>query len=322
MKLKICVIGVYFGTLPNYFPLWLKSCQKNPMVDFLVFSDQNVERLPANVKIIPMTLREMKERAQRLFDFPIRLERPYKCCDYKVIYGLIFQDYVEKYDYWGHCDFDLIFGDLRFFFEQYELESYDKFLPLGHLCLYRNTKENNNRFLLEGSECGDYKTVYSSDKSFAFDEFRGINKIFEKHGFPMFEKRIFADISKIYKRFRLALDDKNYDQQVFFWRNGKVYRAFFENGQGNEEEFMYIHFKERGKLDYTDECLTSSSFFISNKGFYQNEKQTLTLEDVEKYNQFKGASHEKVELIKLKLCTFVSKIKNKMFAVAEIQKSR
>lgn len=322
MEQKICVIGVYFGTLPNYFPLWLRSCEKNPTVDFLVFSDQSVKMLPDNVKIIPMTLQEIKERAQRLFDFPVCLERPYKCCDYKVIYGLIFQDYIEEYDYWGHCDFDLIFGDLRFFFDQYKLESYDKFLSLGHLCLYRNTKENNNRFMLEGSKCGDYKTVYSSDKSFAFDEYWGIDKIFEKHGFSMFKERIFADISKIYKRFRLALDDKNYDQQVFFWRNGKAYRAFFEDGQMKEEEFMYIHFKERGRLDYTDECLTYSSFFITNNGFYHNKKQTITLEDIEKYNQFKGTLHEKVELIKYKLCGFVRKIKSKVFAVTGIQKIR
>ena len=71
MKLKICVIGVYFGTLPNYFPLWLKSCQKNPMVDFLVFSDQNVERLPANVKIIPMTLRENQKAVALFLSFPV-----------------------------------------------------------------------------------------------------------------------------------------------------------------------------------------------------------------------------------------------------------
>ena len=61
----------------------------------------------------------------------------------------------------------------------------------------------------------------------------------------MFEKRIFADISMIYKRFRLALDDKNYDKQIFYWENGKVYRSYYLDKDLHKEEFIYIHFKKR-----------------------------------------------------------------------------
>lgn len=322
MGLKICVIGVYFGTFPDYISLWLRSCEKNPTIDFLIFSDHAIESTPDNVQIIHMTLQEMKNRAQNLFDFPISLDRPYKCCDYKPIYGLIFQDFLKQYDYWGHCDFDLIFGDLSKFFEQYELTSYDKFLSLGHLCLYRNTLENNYRFMLDGSECGSYNTVYSSEQNFAFDETRGINKIYKKHKFPMFEKRIFADISKIYKRYRLALDDINYDKQLFFWRNGKTYRMYYENGRLCEEEFMYVHFKERGKLDYTEECLSCSSFFITNKGFFANDKQEIMLNDIEKHNQFLGSFYEKCELIKYKVSSVCIRIKDNVLKIFGIYNIR
>ena len=56
MKNKICVIGVYLGTLPRYFSLWLKSCENNPSIDFLLFTDQVLGGMPSNVKIYPMTL--------------------------------------------------------------------------------------------------------------------------------------------------------------------------------------------------------------------------------------------------------------------------
>lgn len=41
---SICVIGVYFGSLKNYFSLFLKSCGSNQKIDFLIFTDQSLRR--------------------------------------------------------------------------------------------------------------------------------------------------------------------------------------------------------------------------------------------------------------------------------------
>ena len=118
---KIGIIGVYFGKLPNYFPLWLKSCEHNRTIDFLIFTDQEIQFYPNNVKVHKISLPEMKQLAIKALGLDVSLERPYKCCDFKPVYGLIFEDYLKHYDYWGHCDFDLIFGDLASFFEKYHL---------------------------------------------------------------------------------------------------------------------------------------------------------------------------------------------------------
>ena len=45
---------------------------------------------------------------------------PYKLCDYKPVYGLIFDEDLQDYDFWGHCDVDLIFGDIRKFINLYK----------------------------------------------------------------------------------------------------------------------------------------------------------------------------------------------------------
>lgn len=73
-----------------------------------------------------MSFEKLKELVQSHFDFQISLEAPYKLCDFKPAYGDIFKDYAEKYDFWGHCDFDMIFGNLRKFFNEDKLEKYDK----------------------------------------------------------------------------------------------------------------------------------------------------------------------------------------------------
>ena len=164
---KVCVIGVYFGAFPNYFPLWLKSCENNPTVDFLLYTDQDLTDLPSNVFNHKITLREMKTKAEQALGFEVSLDKPYKCCDFKIVYGLIFKEDVCKYDYWGHCDFDLVFGDLQEFFDEYQLMQYDKFLPLGHLSLFRNTEEVNQRYMCKGSS-KDYQTVFTSPDFYAF----------------------------------------------------------------------------------------------------------------------------------------------------------
>lgn len=104
-----------------------------------------------------MSFNDFRVLVQSKFDFPVSLERPYKICDFKPAFGLICSEYIQGYDFWGHCDFDMIFGDIRKYITDDLLNSYDKILPLGHLSIYRNNEENNSRFKLSGSLVGDYK---------------------------------------------------------------------------------------------------------------------------------------------------------------------
>ena len=103
MKKKVCVIGVYFGILPEHFNLWLKSCFYNKEVDFYVFTDNIVSRKIDNVNIINITLKQLKELCEEKIGVTVNLSHPYKCCDLKPFYGTIFQEYLKDYSYWAHC---------------------------------------------------------------------------------------------------------------------------------------------------------------------------------------------------------------------------
>ncbi len=313
---KIVILCVYFGKFPDNINLWLKSCSYNKKIDFKIFSDQKLPNSPDNVQLIKMTLPEFSSLASKKLGIDnICINTPYKCCDFKMVYGIILEDYIKEYAFWGHCDLDLIFGDILGIIPKDAWEEYDKILPLGHLSFYRNTDKVNNRYMADGSEVGSYMDVFTKDRSFAFDEFKGIMKIYEYNNFPFYKERLFADISVIYKRFKLALKDKNYKNQVFYWDNGRAYRAYIDpkDEKIKTDEFAYIHFKRRKNLKiHIKDIKKCHSFYITQDGFINKLPGTPNLDNIKKYNPYKGLLCEKIELINYSFKTYIRAIKEKI----------
>lgn len=314
MKEKIVIIGVYYGKFPDWMQYWLKSCESNPTIDFLIVTDITDIELPSNVKLLNISMKQLKELAEEKMNMKVSLERPYKLCDFKAIYGLILQDYIQEYDYWGHCDFDLIWGDIRNFVDKYSLEEYEKFLPLGHLSLYRNTTECNNYYKLNGSKCGDYKEVYTTDRNYAFDEMNGMYSIYKKNKLKMFDKRIFAEIKTFHKRFRLRKREKNYYHQVFYYEKGKIYRAYKKYNKIRREEYIYIHFRRKLYADANKSFQNiKDCFYITKDGFFEKKQGEPTIEEIKKYNYNPGIIYEWFETMKFCFKNYknvISKVQN------------
>lgn len=289
---EIIIICCYFGKLPLGFPTWLMSCGWNSTIDFLLVTDQKVLRHPENVAVLNCTLSEIRRKAQKELGFEPNLDTPYKLCDYKVIYGLIFKEQCQKYRFWGHCDMDMVMGDLRKFFTEDILKNYDRIYPYGHLALYRNTNECNQRFRMEGSPYY-YRTVFTSPKAYFFDE-RCFMKICEHNHFPCYKKIEMADIRCRYKRFRVHECLKNYKHQLFVWKSGKVLRFYENNGRIMQEEFPYIHFKRRKEIAGD---MTGIDFFaITPSGFIPMKKDP-DIEFINKNNPYPGKLYEIAENI-------------------------
>lgn len=262
---RILFICPYFGNLPiAHMKLWLLSCKLNPTIDWLILTDDHTQELsfPSNVKVIYTTLDEIKQQAQKLFDFPIYLDSPYKLCDYKPAYGYIFSEYTKGYDYWGHCDMtDCIFGNLRKFLTDDFLSAADKFMYLGHMTIYRNTDEVNRRIFETVSYQEDnLKNIFGSDKNWAFDELNptSINTIYMEHGWRI--KRydeMYSDLKASDKNLIAGKynDEFHYigtseGRHVFEWNCGTLTDwTLHKDGILTSKELGYVHFQKREMIN-------------------------------------------------------------------------
>ena len=127
IPISITFLICWQGDFPWYFPYFLQSCQYNPSVDFLIFTDNEDPsiHLPPNVKLIPYSIEQFKADANKVLGFEVALQSGYKLCDFKPVYGCIFYDYIKDYDFWGYCDVDVIFGNIRSFMTDELLSEYD-----------------------------------------------------------------------------------------------------------------------------------------------------------------------------------------------------
>lgn len=252
---KILIIACWFGDWPWYIPFFLHSCNHNRTIDFIIITDKNPPDetfIPSNVKFIHLSISKLNAFFSEKLGFKVNIEYPYKLCDFKPAYGFLFEEYVAGYDFWGHCDLDIIFGDIRAFMTDELLENYDVISSrhdyvTGSFALWRNTPQINKLFM----KSKDFKSVFSSPKHFCFDEcaflFQELQNGDSVFDFP---EAIQSMTYVVMDEERNGSLKAHFDFIIvegtpgnIIWQNGKIiYR--------NEFEAMYYHlikFKEQGK---------------------------------------------------------------------------
>lgn len=260
---KCCFIIPYFGKFNNYFPIFLKTCAWNKDFNWLVITDDETKYdYPENFQIVRMSFHSFKDLVQSKFDFQISLDKPYKLCDYKPAYGYILEEYIGNYKFWGHCDTDVLMGDLNSYFTEAVFSQYDKIGSLGHMILYRNTKDNNRVFMHDYHGISLYKKAFTSSGIVTFDEEylydNNINRIFLSEHRPVLIKDNSFNFHMSYYQFvRVQYTGvyskksphgytvEKYNESVFIWENGHIKRYMMNEKELITEEAAYIHLQKR-----------------------------------------------------------------------------
>lgn len=277
---KICFLIPWYGEFPWWMEYFLKSVESNTMFNWILISENRpAQELPRNMKFVEFTLENLHTLIYQKTGLEPNIENPYKLCDFKPSFGIIFSDLLKDFDYWGYCDIDLVFGDLSRFLQPYLEEGFDvlspdeEFFP-GHFCLFRNTSEINNLFKTAIS----YVTVLTSSKVFFFDEF-----LFKK-GISCSKKSIEKVIkSKIEKHKRLSRLKKNPLMRILrkpfrMLKTLKKSKAIVDFNSALEAAKVYENFKVAQKTMYLSDvelyCRNIKSWTVHwdvGKLFHKNE---------------------------------------------------
>lgn len=276
---SIVLIFPYFGKLPVQYKMWRESALRNPSVDFMFFTDADVE--PAkNIIVHKMLFEDFRKYIQSIFDFPIVLDRPYILCDFKPAYGEALQEYINKYDYWGYGDLDVVYGDIRAFLTDEILCHYKFFLGFGHLTLYSNDKETNTYYKVIVPGYQDYREAFTIHDQTFFDEYdhKGTaDKWKECRTNDCWLEWPFDNASKPKQSYHFNSLTRGWKQVVFEHIDNKLYMIRFNKGEKERKESLYAHFQHRPFMK--DRVTNYNHFLITPRAIidYPHSLTTLKL---------------------------------------------
>lgn len=170
---KIAQIIPYFGRWPEWIELYLYSCSRNPMVDFILYTDCPTENFPeyGNVRFVKMTLPEYCRLVSERLGMDYAIKNTYKLTDLKPFLGAVHKPELEGYDFWSFGDLDLCYGNLSMVLNDKNLDRFDLITThcyhiAGHLTVLRNNEYYRNLCF----DVQDWQHRLTDDTHHGFDE--------------------------------------------------------------------------------------------------------------------------------------------------------
>lgn len=117
--MKIILIQVWLGEIPDYFWFHYETTKNQKDIDFILFTDQELKLDATNYKVYSTSKNKIEKKISDSLGTKITIKNNKKTCELKASYGDIFSEYITDYDYFGCYDIDTLFGDIRKYIEPY-----------------------------------------------------------------------------------------------------------------------------------------------------------------------------------------------------------
>jgi hypothetical protein len=162
--------------------------------------------------------------------FSFRPREAYKLCDLKPALGHIHADLTSGYRFFGYGDIDVIYGNIRRFYDDETLSKYRVLSThperlAGHLALFMNDEQHRTA----------YKLIPNFQEMLQSDEFHSVA---EWHFNSMFLGKPNALFTERYSTpGRRWIDGSLSHPRRWIWRKGKLVEDTIQR-----REYMYLHF--------------------------------------------------------------------------------
>lgn len=276
----ICIVVCFFGPWPRWFEIFLETCRHNPTIQFLFLCDCDLpSSIPENARFLPLTLEHFSAQAADKLELSINVQTPYKLCDLRPAFGMIFAKYLKDFDFWGYTDLDVIFGNIRRFITDEVLSQHDVISTReaylsGHFTLYRNVGRINRLY----EQSADHKRIFEEESYQCFDEC-GFNWRDLLEGRPIAEvETAIESMTHVVKRLadegairaylaNLVKEQMDVEKDAnwrFCWDQGRL----VDLAQG--DEFLYFHFhtlKNAAQFVVPQWRVVPARYYVSAHGF-------------------------------------------------------
>lgn len=239
---RLLLICPWFGKWPAWINFFIESCKHNPDVEWLIPTDQqSPENTSSNVKFNHLSFADFRERISTCVGVDLRRISPYKLCDLRPFYGLIFASEIEDYQSFGYCDLDVIWGDLLGTYTRELLDRYDAISShsdrmAGHLAVFRNSA----KMRALGTQIKGWRQLISDERHFGLDE-GALTKLLRPRRKHIF-RRLMAPKALFCERYStpgveaIAWPDGSSGAEEWYWKEGKLTNGVFPGG------LPYLHF--------------------------------------------------------------------------------
>jgi hypothetical protein len=260
---QIALIIPYFGSFPEWMDLYLYSCSRNRIIDFHYFTDCDIpSKIYKNTIFHSISFRDYCRLVSNRLTIDFHPEDAYKLTDLKPFYGLIHQQELGEYEFWGYGDLDLVYGNLLFFLNEKNLKNYD-FLTThsnrvaGHFSIIRY----NSQYTKTCLKLKNWKLSLESERHFSLDEdymaflLNPLQRVF-CHFYYRYIRKICPDVYKsfdIFQQLTSFLHPRVLMKELYTSpvpRVGEIWKYNVENGnievpnrlKGQVKEMFYLHF--------------------------------------------------------------------------------
>lgn len=276
-KPQIAIIIPYFGKWPVYLGAFLDTAAKQRSIDFHFITDLDASfgKVPPNVFIHRQSIVDMYAFASVKINLNIQSQSFRKLCDLKPAYGLIFEDIIDSYDFWGYGDIDLIYGRLDFFLApllaSYDIISFREEWLSGSFCIFRVNNETKTLFM----KSSRWKEYLLTDRHIAFDENCGIYaQTANKGPDALLEFGALESFSQIVRQEELKGKFRVYRKKIIAesipvgcyleCAGGRIH----DNTGVEHAYYHYITEKRSAGFSYPRWRTLPETFFIDRYGFY------------------------------------------------------
>lgn len=263
----IAQIIPYFGKLPEWIDLYFYSCSRNPMVDFIFYTDCDCYPPQGcnNLIIRRLSYDEYKELVSKRLGIEFNPQNAYKLTDLKPFLGLVHKEELSGYDWWGFGDIDLVYGDMSLLLNKENLSKYNlltthNYHIAGHCTFMRNNDYYRNLCL----KIKDWETRLPASKHYGFDEGEWSRLLYPMIKWPLtiydkILKRIYPKCfnlfmdhansvinrSELFKEYETSLAPKAGEVWRYDVNEGRVYSP-------TGKQLPYLHFLFFKKTQYLE----------------------------------------------------------------------